>query len=175
MANCNPVFDSTELDITVKARFATCKDALENLKEALAVETLRIDVNYTRFTSAKGNKSRVLDQVDLAFKKASANVSSSKKAQEEGKALLTEFNIHKVAHQPGRMCDDCTFFIGGSDVFSAIVKYNTQSVRDTSAKFQHIVTAVLEWVDKQPKVCELSTPQLATAGGQPSGRHGRSP
>lgn len=151
MANDNPVFDSTKLDIEVKAHFAKCEDALDDLKKALAVETPRIDANYKRFTSAEGNKSRVLEEVVLAFKEASANVSCSKKAQEEGEALLTGFNIHKVNHRLGRMCDDCSFFIGGSDVFSAIVKYNAQSVRDTSAKFQHIVTGALEWVDKQPK------------------------
>jgi hypothetical protein len=151
MANDNPDFDSTKLDNEVTAHFAKWKEALEDLKKALADETPQIDANYKRFTSAKGDKSRVLKEVDLAFEKASANVKRSKKALEDGEALLTGFNSHKVDHQPGRMCDDCTFFIGGSGVFSAIVKYNAQSVRDTSAKFEHIVTAVLEWVDKQPK------------------------
>jgi hypothetical protein len=151
MAPKDAVFDSTKLDFEVNACCAKWKKGLEDLKKTLDVETSRIYANYERFTSAEGDKLLVLDQVDLAFKEASANVRCSEKAQEEGEALFAEFNSHKVHHEPGRMCDDCSFFIGGSDLFYAIVKCNAQSVRDTSAKFEHIVTAVLEWVDKQPK------------------------
>jgi hypothetical protein len=89
--------------------------------------------------------------VGRAFINASTYLGLSRQALTEKKNHLIQFSTHQVNHELGRLCDDCSLFLGGASLFIAIAKSNAQSVKETSAQFQRIVMDNLAWMAKQSK------------------------